>query len=108
MSADYNNGSIRSLSTSLTLLLNTFIPSVFKLEHGSSSHFDLQHNTIAIRLRLAPSQDHPSSIVLVSATCLCMDPYDAFIIITIAAAHSASPIIIAALFEGSLLIVSHP
>ncbi|KAI9437781.1 hypothetical protein F5148DRAFT_1294156 [Russula earlei] len=54
MSADYDNGSIRSPSTSLALALNAFIPSVFKSEHGSSPHFDLRHDTIAVRLRLAP------------------------------------------------------
>ncbi|KAI9507388.1 hypothetical protein F5148DRAFT_1285262 [Russula earlei] len=56
------------LSTSLALPLNAFIPSVFKSEHGSSPHFDLQHDTIAVRLRIAPSQDRPSSIFLASAT----------------------------------------
>ncbi|KAI9449183.1 hypothetical protein F5148DRAFT_1379356 [Russula earlei] len=94
MLADYDNGSIQSLSTSLALPLNAFIPSVFKSEHGSSPHFDLWHNTIAVRLHLAPSQDRPSSIVLTSATHLRMD--------------LALPIVIAALFEGSLPIASHP
>ncbi|KAI9431543.1 hypothetical protein F5148DRAFT_1296017 [Russula earlei] len=94
MSADYDNGSIRSPSTSLALPLNAFIPSVFKSEHGSSPHFDLRHDAIAVRLRLAPSQDRPSSIVLASATRLRTDP--------------ASPIVIAALFEGSLPIAVSP
>ncbi|KAI9463785.1 hypothetical protein F5148DRAFT_1286045 [Russula earlei] len=96
MSADYNNSSIQSLSMSLALPLNAFIPLVFKSEHGSSPHFDLRHDTIAIRLCLTPSQDRPSSIVLASATRLHMDPYDAFVIITIT------------LPEGSLPTVPHP
>ncbi|KAI9440264.1 hypothetical protein F5148DRAFT_1371660 [Russula earlei] len=87
----YDNGSIRSLSTSLALPLNAFIPSVFKSEHGSSPHFNLRHDTIAVRLRIAPSQDHPSSIVLASATRLRTDPYDAFIIVTIVLPEGSLP-----------------
>ncbi|KAI9456761.1 hypothetical protein F5148DRAFT_1369674 [Russula earlei] len=98
MSADYDNGSIRSPLTSFALALNAFIPSVFKSEHGSSPHFDLRHDTIAIWLRLAPSQDRPSSIVLASATCLRTDPYDTFVIV----------IVTIALPEGSLPTVPHP
>ncbi|KAI9461848.1 hypothetical protein F5148DRAFT_1369094 [Russula earlei] len=75
MSADYDNGSIQSPSTSLALALNAFIPSVFESEHGSSPHFDLRHDTIAVRLRLAPSQDRPSSIILAS-TSLCSGEHD--------------------------------
>ncbi|KAI9441082.1 hypothetical protein F5148DRAFT_1350337, partial [Russula earlei] len=91
MSADYNNGSIRLPSTSLALPLDAFIPSVFKSEHSSSPHFDLRHDTIAVRLHLAPSQDRPSSIVLASATCLRADPYDAFVIVTIALPEGSLP-----------------
>ncbi|KAI9506993.1 hypothetical protein F5148DRAFT_1311482, partial [Russula earlei] len=91
MSADYDNGSIRSPSTSLALPLNAFIPSVFKSEHSSSPHFDLRHNTIAVRLRIAPSQDHPSSIFLASATRLRTHPYDAFVIVTIALPKGSLP-----------------
>ncbi|KAI9438428.1 hypothetical protein F5148DRAFT_1293941 [Russula earlei] len=91
MSADHDNGSIRSPSTSLALPLNAFIPSVFKSEHGSCPHFDLRHDAIAVRLRLAPSQDRPSSIVLASATRLRTDPYDAFDIVTIAFPEGSLP-----------------
>ncbi|KAI9457664.1 hypothetical protein F5148DRAFT_1322130 [Russula earlei] len=91
MSADYDNGSIRSPSTSLALPLNAFIPLVFKLEHGSSPHFDLRHDAIAVRLRLVPSQDCPSSIVLASATHLRTDPYDTFDIVTIALPKGSLP-----------------
>ncbi|KAI9448826.1 hypothetical protein F5148DRAFT_1379428 [Russula earlei] len=91
MSADYDNGSIRSPSMSLALPLNAFIPSVFKLEHGSSPHFDLQHDTIAVQLRIAPSQDRPSSIFLASATRLRTHPYDAFIIVTITLPEGSLP-----------------
>ncbi|KAI9512606.1 hypothetical protein F5148DRAFT_1279708 [Russula earlei] len=91
MSADYNNGSIQLPSTSLALVLNAFIPLVFKSEHSSSPHFDLWHDTIAVQLHLAPSQDHPSSIVLVSATHLCTDLYDTFIIVTITLPEDSLP-----------------
>ncbi|KAI9451285.1 hypothetical protein F5148DRAFT_1290235 [Russula earlei] len=91
MSADYDNGSIRSPSTSLTLPLNAFIPSVFKSEHSSSPHFDLRHDTIAVRLRIAPSQDRPSSIFLASTTRLRTDPYDVFVIVTIALPEGSLP-----------------
>ncbi|KAI9459823.1 hypothetical protein F5148DRAFT_1369306 [Russula earlei] len=87
----YDNGSIQSPSTSLALPLNAFIPSVFKSEHGSSPHVDLRHDTIAVRLHIAPSQDRPSSIFLASATHLHTHPYDAFVIITIALPKGSLP-----------------
>ncbi|KAI9507551.1 hypothetical protein F5148DRAFT_1285056 [Russula earlei] len=91
MSADYNNSSIQLPSMSFALPLNAFIPLVFKSEHSSSPHFDLWHDTITVWLRLAPSQDHPSSIILASATHLCMDPYDTFIIVTITLPKGSLP-----------------
>ncbi|KAI9511118.1 hypothetical protein F5148DRAFT_1374054 [Russula earlei] len=91
MSADYDNGSIRLPLMSLALPLNAFIPSVFKSEHSSSPHFDLWHDAITIQLHLAPSQDHPSTIVLTSATHLHTDLYDAFDIVTITLPKGSLP-----------------